>query len=176
MTVQVREPEHLPTAYRPCVGILLFNRSGAVWVGRRIDAPGDAEGAGTWWQMPQGGIDDGEDPRSAALRELEEETGVRSAEIVAETSTWLTYDLPAHLIGVAWGGRYRGQKQKWFAARFLGDETEIVIDPPLGSAHKKEFDAWTWMPVGELEAHVVPFKRAVYGAAITELRPVIAAF
>lgn len=158
-----------PTAYRPCVGVMVINREGRVWMGRRIGAPDDAEGQGHWWQMPQGGIDEGEDPRLAAIRELEEETGITSAEVIGETSGWLTYDLPDHLVGVAWGGRFCGQKQKWFAVRFLGDDGEINIDPPEEAAHDKEFDAWEWVPVEKLVEMVVPFKRDVYVGVVAEL-------
>lgn len=152
--------------YRPCVGVMLINPAGLVWIGRRADAPQEAEGPGSWWQMPQGGIDAGEDPAKAALRELQEETGVTSARIFAETAGWHTYDLPASLLGKAWGGRFRGQKQKWFAARFEGDDTEIDIAPP---GHQIEFDAWRWAPVSELQAIVAPFKRGVYAAVVAEL-------
>ena len=107
------DPETLP--YRPCVGQMVINRAGLVWAGRRADSTKDAEGSGTWWQMPQGGVEPGEDPAAAALRELFEETGIRTVIEIAEMPSWLTYELPAELIGRAWGGRYRGQKQKWFA-------------------------------------------------------------
>lgn len=152
--------------YRACVGIMLLNRDGLVWLGRRLDAPND-EGAGQWWQMPQGGIDEGEDPATAALRELEEETSARSAEIIAETPGWLVYDLPDHLIGKAWGGRYRGQTQKWFAARFLGDDAEFDLAP---EGHEQEFDAWRWAGVDELPDLVVPFKRKVYEEVVAAFR------
>ena len=109
----------LITAYRPCVGVMLLNQQGLVWVGRRFQKQND-DGVGHWWQMPQGGIDEGEDPAVAAIRELEEETAVRSAEIIAEAPGWYNYDLPEHLIGNSWKGRYRGQTQKWFAMRFTG--------------------------------------------------------
>ncbi|MEM7777679.1 MAG: RNA pyrophosphohydrolase [Pseudomonadota bacterium] len=158
-----------PTAYRPCVGVMVINRAGLVWMGRRVGAPDDAEGHGHWWQMPQGGIDDGEDPRSAALRELAEETGMRSADIIGETSEWLTYDLPDHLVGIAWGGRFRGQKQKWFAVRFLGSDEDINIDPPPGSGHDKEFETWEWVPAQDLVPRVVEFKRDVYVRVVAEL-------
>jgi putative (di)nucleoside polyphosphate hydrolase len=148
--------------YRPCVGIVIINGDGLVWIGRRADAPGEAEGRGSWWQMPQGGIDAGEDPSTAALRELAEETAIRSATIIGAMPGWLRYDLPAHLIGKAWGGRYRGQEQKWFAVRFTGADTEIDIDPGPGKDHKREFDAWRWAPLSEVPDLIVPFKRDVY--------------
>lgn len=146
--------------YRPCVGITVINPEGLVWIGRRADARGDPEGAGAWWQMPQGGIDDDEAPADAALRELIEETGMRTVQILGETDGWLRYDLPEHLIGKAWGGRYRGQAQKWFAVRFLGEEAEIDIAPATGQ--KPEFSEWRWVPLAEVSELIVPFKRDVY--------------
>ena len=124
-------------SYRPCVGVMVLNRDGRVWIGRRPDAPAEPEGPGAWWQMPQGGIDASEDPAKAALRELEEETGIRSVEIIAESPGWYTYDLPVELRPRAWGGRYRGQKQKWFAARFTGSDDEVALVRP---GHPQEFD------------------------------------
>jgi putative (di)nucleoside polyphosphate hydrolase len=159
------DKERLP--YRPCVGIMLLNREGQAFVGRRADYEGEPEGAGTWWQMPQGGVDEGEDLEAAARRELAEETGVVSARFIARTRDWLTYDLPAELIGIAWEGRYRGQKQMWFAARFEGADSEIDIGPRQGQ--DQEFDAWRWAKLEELPALVVPFKRAVYVRVIEEL-------
>jgi putative (di)nucleoside polyphosphate hydrolase len=158
-------PETLP--YRPCVGQMVINPDGLVWVGRRADSREDAEGRGTWWQMPQGGIDAGEDPATAARRELFEETAIRSVTPMAELPDWLTYDLPPELIGVAWGGRYRGQKQRWFAYRDTGEDGEISVAPPPG--HHAEFVEWRWLPVGDLPGLIVPFKRDVY-------RQVLAAF
>jgi putative (di)nucleoside polyphosphate hydrolase len=146
--------------YRPCVGITVINQDGLVWVGRRADAPNEEEGRGAWWQMPQGGIDADENPADAALRELIEETGMRTVKILGETSGWLRYELPAHLVGKAWGGRYRGQEQKWFAVRFLGNEAEIDIAPAKG--HKAEFTEWRWVPLPEIVDLIVPFKRDVY--------------
>ena len=136
--------------YRPCVGIALFNETGQVWIGNRIGF----EGA---WQLPQGGIDPGETAEQAARRELGEEIGTDKAEIIAETPEWLTYDLPDHLIGKAFGGKYRGQKQKWFAMRFTGKEKHIKIDVP-----HPEFDSWRWTDFGTLPDLIVPFKRPVY--------------
>jgi len=155
--------------YRPCVGITVINREGLVWVGRRADAPGEEEGRGEWWQMPQGGIDPGEDPAGAALRELYEETAMHTVRILGETDGWLRYDLPEHLIGKAWGGRYRGQEQKWFAVRFLGDDAEIDIEPHAG--HKAEFSEWRWLPLSDVPNLIVPFKRSVYDAVVEAFTP-----
>jgi putative (di)nucleoside polyphosphate hydrolase len=143
--------------YRPNVGAVLFNPAGLVLVARRADLP-NAEGAPGGWQLPQGGMDEGEDPAVAVFRELEEEIGTARAEILAEHPRWLTYDLPAQLIGKALGGRYRGQSQKWFALRFLGEDADIRLDL---DPHP-EFDAWRWAPLAELPAMAVAFKRAIY--------------
>lgn len=153
-------------AYRPCVGVMLINRDGLVWVGRRFEKQND-DGVGKWWQMPQGGIDEGEDAAVAALRELEEETAVTSAEVIAEAPGWFKYDLPEHLIGKSWNGKYRGQKQKWFACRFTGDDREINLTPP---GHKQEFDQWKWASMDEVLDIVVPFKKEVYIEVIKALR------
>lgn len=154
-------PLDLP--YRVGVGIVLFDRRGLVWTGRRLPKwAGSATGRaqGHVWQLPQGGLLPSEDPLDAAYRELEEETGIRSAEVIAELNSWTTYDLPAELIGVALKGRYRGQRQRWFAMRFFGDDSEIDIGPRNGC--KAEFDRWKWRPVDELTELVIPYKRGVY--------------
>lgn len=143
--------------YRPNVGILLINADGRIFAGRRIDQTVEA------WQMPQGGIDEGETPREAALREMREETGTDKAEILREHSGWLTYDLPDADIGVALHGRFRGQKQKWLALRFTGTDADINL-----SSREPEFADWRWMTVAELMASIVPFKREVYRAVFAE--------
>lgn len=146
--------------YRPCVGIMLLNREGLVFAGRRIYGGNERTPLGFQWQMPQGGIDEGEDPLAAARRELHEETGVRSARLLAEAPDWFSYDIPTVLVGEGWKSRYRGQRQKWFAFRFEGEDSEINILAPDG--HEPEFEAWTWMPMAELPDVVVPFKKDVY--------------
>jgi putative (di)nucleoside polyphosphate hydrolase len=151
--------------YRPCVGAMILNRDGLIWIGRRFDAPGDAEGRGTWWQMPQGGVDDGEDPALAVFREVAEETGIASIEMLAEIGGPYTYDLPADLIGKVWGGKYRGQRQRWFALRFTGDASEINLTPP---GHKPEFDSWRWAQSRELLDVITPFKRNVYREVLAD--------
>jgi putative (di)nucleoside polyphosphate hydrolase len=143
--------------YRPNVGAVLFNAEGRVFVARRADLP-NAEGAPGGWQLPQGGIDAGEDPRGAVLRELAEEIGTDRAEIVGEHPDWLSYDLPPELLGVALGGRYRGQRQRWFALRYLGGDADIRLD---ADPHP-EFDAWRWAALAELPLLAAPFKRDIY--------------
>lgn len=144
--------------YRPCVGVMLMNERGGVFVGSRLDRE-----AGEAWQMPQGGIDKGEDLEQAARRELFEETGIRSIEILTQSRNWLTYDLPPELVGKALKGKYRGQTQKWFLARFTGAESEIRLD-----LHEPEFEAWKWVEVDDLPKLIVPFKRALYEALVAE--------
>ena len=150
-----RDPATLP--YRPNVGAVLFNDRGQVLVARRADLP-NAEGSPGGWQLPQGGIDDDEDPRGAVLRDLAEEIGTDKADIIAEHPEWLTYDLPAELIGVALHGRYRGQRQRWFALRFTGQDHDVRLD---ADPHP-EFDAWRWADLTELPTLAPPFKRAIY--------------
>ncbi|HZR62570.1 MAG TPA: RNA pyrophosphohydrolase [Xanthobacteraceae bacterium] len=156
--------ESLP--YRPCVGLVVFNRAGLAFIGRRIDGPEHVDLTHAW-QMPQGGIDDGEEPWPAALRELHEETNIRSVERLGEIAEWLSYDIPRDLIGQAWNGRYRGQTQKWFAVRFAGAESEIDIAHP-GGAHEPEFSAWRWEKLENVPELVVPFKRPVYDRVVAE--------
>ena len=139
--------------YRRNVGVMVLNTDGHVWVGQRKDRYKDA------WQMPQGGIDKGEDPKAAALRELEEETGITPdlVELIAETDGWLPYELPHDLIPQLWKGRYRGQEQKYYLLRFIGTDAQINIE-----TEEPEFSAWKWMPPADLPGAIVPFKRDVY--------------
>lgn len=146
--------------YRPCVGVMLVNDQGHVFVGQRKDSEVAA------WQMPQGGIDKGEDPQDAALRELWEETGVTADLVQIETGTadWVYYDLPPELLGKIWKGKYRGQKQLWFRMRFLGRDDQINIE-----TEHPEFAEWAWLPPDQLVANIVPFKREVYARVVAEL-------
>ncbi len=145
--------------YRPCVGVLVFNTQGLVFVGQRSGAEKSVHS----WQMPQGGIDDGESPEAAARRELVEETSISSVELLGESRDWLDYDLPPDARG-RWAGRYRGQTQKWFAYRFSGDDSEINLD-----AHSPaEFSDWRWVALDQVAALIVPFKRSVYEALVDE--------
>lgn len=154
--------------YRPCVGIMLINGAGRVWLGRRIPKwIGDR--SAYIWQMPQGGIDRGEEPLMAAFRELHEETGVTSAEVIGEIPGWLSYDLPPSLLGIALKGRYRGQRQRWFAMRFTGEDSEIDIRPRRGL--KAEFDAWRWAAMEEVPHDIVSFKRAIYDEVVRTFGP-----
>ena len=151
------EIEKLP--YRPCVGVMLLNASGEVFVGQRLDRDYDA------WQMPQGGVDPGEDPRLAALRELEEETGITRdlVRIEAESDGWLPYELPHDLVPKLWKGRFRGQEQKWFLLRFEGTDDQVNIQ-----TLEPEFSAWRWLGPQEMLAGIVPFKRDVYARVVEE--------
>jgi putative (di)nucleoside polyphosphate hydrolase len=157
------EPDSLP--YRPCVGVVLIDARGLVFAGQRIDSPSPA------WQMPQGGIDEGETPREAAYRELREETGVTrdKVEFVGKTHGWVTYDLPPELLGKVWGGKYRGQRQKWFLFRFKGQDADVKI-----ASEHPEFSTWRWILVDEMVESIVPFKRAVYEEVVRSFRAYLA--
>ena len=156
--------ESLP--YRPCVGTAVFNCRGRVFIGRRIDGPEHVDETHSW-QMPQGGIDRGEDPWPAALRELQEETNIRSVEKLGEIEEQLCYDIPGTIVGQAWKGKYRGQCQKWYALRFTGNDDEIDIEHPAGG-HDPEFVQWRWEPLENVPNLIVPFKRTVYERVVKE--------
>ena len=150
--------------YRPCAGIMVVNAANQAFTGRRIDHPSNA------WQMPQGGIDPGEDVQKAALRELEEETGITADKVtyLAESADWIPYDLPVELQGKFWGGKYKGQMQKWVLFRFDGTDADINIE-----THEPEFCEWRWMELGDLAAKIVPFKRKTYEQVVAEFTPII---
>ena len=151
--------------YRPCVGVMLINADGRIFAGQRRDSDSPA------WQMPQGGIDADEKPRAAALRELWEETGITAdrVDFVAKAHHWVTYDLPPELLGKVWGGKYRGQRQRWFLYRFLGTDADINI-----ATEHPEFSKWRWVAADEMLAAIVPFKRAVYEQVVTAFRGYLA--
>ena len=152
--------------YRLCAGLMVLNRAGHAFIGRRIGGPEPVDDTHVW-QLPQGGIDPGEDPWPAALRELREETNMTSVQRLGEIAEWLTYDIPAEIAGHAWSGRYRGQKQKWYALRFTGDDGEIDVEHPAGG-HEPEFVEWRWEELQNLPELVVPFKRKVYQRVVAE--------
>ena len=156
MSVEKKEPPLSDLPYRSGVGAVIFNDDGMVWVGCRLEMPG--RNIKDYWQMPQGGIDPGEDPETAVLREVEEETGTRKVEIIDQTPDWIKYDLPDDLIGVAWGGRFRGQTQKWFALRFTGTDADFN----LNIDKTPEFSEWQWAKLAGLPDLIVPFKRELY--------------
>lgn len=159
----VRRTDVPAKGYRPCAGIVLLNDAGLIFAGRRIDSLSSA------WQMPQGGIDPGELPRDAARRELLEETGVESVDLLLESRDWLAYDLPSEIAARKWKGRYRGQTQRWFAMRFTGNEADIDID-----AEHPEFAEWRWIEASEMVRLIVPFKQAVYRCVVEEFRHLLA--
>lgn len=154
-------PHYEDLPYRPCAGLCVINRKGLVFIGRRASGPEHIDETHVW-QMPQGGIDDGEKPYPAALRELYEETSIRSVERLGAIKDWLTYDIPQAIGRNAWKGRYRGQKQKWYALRFTGEDREINITAPGGGHHTPEFIDWRWVAMRDLPDLVVPFKRGTY--------------
>lgn len=144
--------------YRLGVGAMIVNAEGSVFVAQRIDTPGDA------WQMPQGGIDEGEDPERAVWREIEEEIGTTAMEIMAQSTDWLVYDIPEPLRSTLWGGKYRGQKQKWYLMRFLGNDANVNLD----HHHKPEFSQWKWAELKEVADLIIPFKRPLYEQLVAE--------
>ena len=159
----VLKPEQIARLpYRPGVGIMLVNQKGQVFIAQRIDNPGPA------WQMPQGGIDKREEPLQAAWREMREEVGTDRARYIGESKDWLTYDLPIELVPQLWKGKYRGQRQKWFAFRFLGTDRDINI-----ATEDPEFSSWRWADLDDLPGLIVPFKRKLYDDLIAELAPLI---
>ncbi|BAT58652.1 RNA pyrophosphohydrolase [Variibacter gotjawalensis] len=157
--------EDLP--YRQCVGVMVLNRKGDVFIGRRSGGAEHVDATHSW-QMPQGGLDDGEEPFDGALRELHEETNIKSVTKLAEVDEWLAYDIPAAIGKKSWKGKYRGQTQKWFALRFTGVDKEIDILRPAGGAHKPEFVEWRWEPMRNVPKLIIPFKRPVYDRVVKE--------
>ena len=160
--------------YRDCVGTAVFNAHGLVFIGRRKpeEDPEASQEHGSPWQMPQGGIDKGEDPADTALRELFEETSIRSVELIAEAPDWIYYDLPDDVLGTALKGKYRGQRQRWFAFRFTGDESEIDVVEPGDGSMPAEFDTWRWEELDKLPDLIVPFKREAYQQIVAAFRDI----
>jgi putative (di)nucleoside polyphosphate hydrolase len=156
--------ESLP--YRRCVGTMVLNRAGRVFIGRRVEGPEHVDMTHAW-QMPQGGVDAGEKPWAAAVRELYEETNIRSVERLGKIKEWLSYDIPREIVEQAWRGKYRGQTQRWYALRFTGDDSEIDIAHPAGG-HEPEFLDWRWEPIENVPELVIPFKRPIYERVVQE--------
>lgn len=159
-----KAPDRQSMPYRDCVGIAVFNHEGNVFIGRRKpeDDPEDSAELGAPWQMPQGGVDKGEDPLRAALRELHEETNITAVSLLAEAPEWIYYDLPDEALGIALKGKYRGQRQRWFAFAFTGQDSEIDVDNPGGGKFPAEFDAWRWEKLTRTPSLIVPFKKDAY--------------
>ncbi len=164
-------PRYEDLPYRTCVGMMLINKDGLVFIGRRASGIEHVDDTHVW-QMPQGGVDPGEDTWAAAKRELYEETSVRSMEKLGEVPEWLIYDIPRTVAGRAWKGRYRGQRQKWFAIRFTGKDNEINVASP-GGGHKAEFVSWRWEPMKNLPQLIIPFKRPVYERVVKEFASLV---
>jgi putative (di)nucleoside polyphosphate hydrolase len=158
--------------YRRCVGLTVLNAKGDVFIGRRTGGPEHVD-LTHQWQMPQGGLDPGEEPYDCALRELYEETNIKSVERLGVIDEWLSYDIPEDILRQAWSGKYRGQTQKWFALRFTGDEREIDVTRPGGGKHKPEFLTWRWEKMENLPGLVVPFKRPVYERVVKEFSKLV---
>ncbi len=165
-------PDREKMPYRDCVGVAVFNTDGLVFIGRRMpeDDPEDSSEQGAPWQMPQGGIDKGEDARDAAIRELFEETSIRSVELLTEAPGWIYYDLPDEALGIALKGKYRGQRQRWFAYRFTGTESEINVVAPGDGSMPAEFDSWRWEELERLPDLIVPFKKQAYLEVVNAFR------
>jgi putative (di)nucleoside polyphosphate hydrolase len=167
-------PDRNAMPYRDCVGVAVFNAEGKVFIGRR-KRTGDPEKSvehGAPWQMPQGGIDKGEAPIDTARRELFEETSITSVDLLAEAPGWISYDLPDEDLGIALKGKYRGQRQRWFAFRFTGTDSEIDVLKPGGGAHPAEFDGWRWEQLEALPDLIVPFKRQAYREIVEAFRDI----
>ena len=171
-------PDREKMPYRDCVGTAVFNAQGLVFIGRRKpeEDPEDSSEHGSPWQMPQGGIDKGEDPHEAALRELYEETSIRSVQLIAEAPGWIYYDLPDDTLGIALKGKYRGQRQRWFAYRFTGEDSEINVTSPGAGGMPAEFDKWRWESLEALPQLIVPFKKQAYLEVVTAFRDLPARF
>jgi len=170
MAKNITPPNREDMPYRDCAGCVLFNRDGAVFIGQRV--PGNSGQLEHSWQFPQGGIDPNEKPIEAAIRELYEETSIRSVSILSAAPDWIFYDLPDDLLGKALKGKYRGQRQKWFAFLFEGDESEINVTHPANGSHPAEFSSWKWAELSHVTKLIVPFKRDAYQQVVAAFRDV----